>query len=258
MDDGVIMNAMATGGIAFGCVFGSAVLGMFLGGILPKHHLSGDSKDVIKVAIAMIATLAALVVGLLIASARSSFDEKDAEMRRMAARAILVDRTLAEYGPQTQQIRDKFRQIVETRIRQIWPEESNEVVPEAIGYGHAIEGIQRQLLDLSPQNDTQRWLKSTALRIVGEIAEARWLVFEQTGSAIQWPFLAILIFWLAMIFGSFGLFAPRNGSVISALFICALSVAGSLYLIIQMDQPYSGLIKISSTPVRAALGQLGR
>ena len=253
------MNALAVGGIVFGCVFGGAVLGMLLGAILPKNHLSADSKDVIKVAIAMIATLAALVVGLLISSAKSSFDDKDTEMRRMAAQAILLDRTLAEYGPEGREIRDKFREMFAMRIAQIWPEESKaKVAPQAIGHGQAIEAIQRQLLDIVPQNDAQRWLKSTALQIAGEIAGARWLVFEQTGSAIQWSFLTILIFWLAVIFASFGLFAPRNSSVIFVLLICALSVAGALFLIVQMDQPYSGLIKISSAPVRAALSQLGQ
>ena len=253
------MSALAVGGIAFGWVFGGAVFGMLLGAILPKHHLSSDSKDVIKVAIAMIATLAALVVGLLISSAKSSFDDKDTEMRRMAAQAILLDRTLAEYGPETREIRGRLREMFAMRIAQIWPDESKaKLAPEAIGQGEAIEAIQRQLLDLSPQNDAQRWLKSAALQTTGEIAGARWLVYERTGSAIQWPFLAILIFWLGVIFVSFGLFAPRNVSVVFVLLICSLSVAGALFLIVQMDQPYSGLIKISSSPVRAALSQLGQ
>jgi hypothetical protein len=253
------MSALAIGGIVFGCVFGGAMLGMVLGATLPKHHLSNDSKDVIKIAVALIATLSALVLGLLIASAKSSFDDKDIETRRGAARAILLDRTMAEYGPETRQIRDRLREILAMRIARIWPEEDqHKMAPQAIGQGPATEEIQRQLLDLSPQNDAQRWLKSTALQITNEMAGARWLVFEQTGSAIQWPFLMILIFWLAMIFASFGLFAPRNGSVIFVLFICALSVAGALFLIVQMDQPYSGLIKISSAPVRAALSELGQ
>jgi len=118
------MSALAVGGIVFGCVFGGAVLGMLLGAVLPKHHLSADSKDVIKVAIAMIATLAALVVGLLISSAKSSFDDKDTEMRRMAAQAILLDRTLAEYGPETREIRGRLREMFAMRIAQIWPDES--------------------------------------------------------------------------------------------------------------------------------------
>jgi hypothetical protein len=253
------MSALAIGGIVFGCVFGGAMLGLFLGAALPKHHLSDGSKDAIKIAIALIATLSALVVGLLIASAKSSFDDKDIEMRRTAAHAILLDRTMAAYGADAQQIRDELRELFAMRIAQIWPEESqHKLAPQAIGQGQAIERIQRQLLNLSPQNDAQQWLKSTALQITNEIAGARWLVFEQTGSALQWPFLMILIFWLALIFASFGLFAPRNGTVIFVLFICALSVAGALFLIVQMDQPYSGLIKISSVPLRSALSRLGQ
>jgi hypothetical protein len=127
---------------------------------------------------AMIATLAALVVGLLIASAKSSFDTKDTELRRTAAHVILLDRTLAAYGPETQKIRDEFRQLVALRIAQIWPEENDrKVAPEAIGRGPAVELIQRQLLELWPQNDAQRWLKSTALQPTSDI-------LEQTGSGI--------------------------------------------------------------------------
>src|SRR5450432_1215104 len=253
------MSALAIGGIVFACVFGGAMLGLLLNAVLPEHHLTSDSKDVIKVATAMIATLAALVVGLLIASAKSSFDSKDGELRGAAAHTILLDRTLAAYGPETQDVRQLLRQLVVTRIQQIWPQERTGTFNlDAISQGSGVEAIQRKLLELSPQNDTQRWLKSTALQMSSNIAEARWLGVEQAGGSIQWPFLAILVFWLTIIFASFGVFAPRNGSVITALFVCALSVSGSIYLIVEMDQPYSGFIKISSAPLHTALDQLGR
>ena len=133
------------------------------------------------------------------------------------------------------------------------------MVPNALSSGGAdFEQAQRDLLDLSPQNDAQRWLKATALQLTLDITGARWLVVEQSGSSIQWPFLVTLVFWLAMIFASFGLFAPPNGSVITALLVCALSVAAAIYLIVEMDQPYGGLIQISSAPFRALLDQLGR
>ena len=253
------MGALAIAGIVFGCAFGGALAGMLLAAVLPKHHLNADSKDVVKVAMAMIATVTALVLGLLIASAKSSFDNKDTEIKRVAARIILLDRTLAQYGGQTREIRDLFRHLVAMRISEIWPEDdTGKVATGAVGQNDAIEEIQRNLLDLSPQDDSQRWLKSTALQMVNEIAEDRLLVFEQLASSIQWPFLAILIFWLAMIFASFGLFAPRNGIALAALLISSLSVTGAIFLIVQMDQPYSGLLKISSAPMRGALNQLGR
>jgi hypothetical protein len=253
------MSASAIGAVVFACVFGGALLGTFLGNALPKHHLDTNSRDVIKVATATIATLTALVIGLLIASAKTSFDNKDGTIRRAAAHAILLDHTLAEYGSEAREARDLLRQNVATTIRQIWPmERMGKVEPEAISRGHGIEAIQQNLLALSPKNDQQRWLKSTALQISQDMATARWRVFEQLDSGIQWPFLTILVFWLVTIFTSFGLFAPRNSTVITALLVASLSVAGAIFLILEMDQPYGGLISISSAPLSSAMELLGR
>jgi hypothetical protein len=245
------MSAVTASALAFVCIFGGAMLGVVLRGALPEHHMSQDSKDVIKVAMATIATLAALVLGLLVSSAKNSFDSKESEVVESAARLVLLDRTLAAYGPETKETRDLLRQTTAFRLKQIWPESvggATEV--KEIGEGAGIETVQRKILGLFPQNDTQHWAKSAALQIISDIATARWLFFEQTSSILKWPFLVILIFWLVVIFGSFGLFAPRNGSVIAALFVAALSMAGSIYLVLELDQPYSGVIKISSLPLR--------
>jgi hypothetical protein len=207
---------------------------------------------------ATIATMAALVVGLLIASAKSSFDSKDNEIKHIAAEIILLDRTMAEYGPQSQDIRAMFREIIAMRIRDIWGEDNKVDVVAIRTVSDGVESVQAKILDLSPTNDRQRWLQAKALQIIGEIAEARWLLTQQTSSTIQWQFLAILVFWLTIIFASFGMFAPRNATVISALFVCALSMAGSIYLIVEMDRPFSGFIKLSSAPMLNALDQLGR
>ena len=253
------MSALSVGLIVFACVFAGALFGMFLGRVLPKEHLSSDARDVIKVSMAMVATLAALVLGLLTASANSSLADKESELRSGAAQVILLDRTLAEYGPETKEARDLLKQMITERINQIWPEEdTSTVAAESIRNGGGVELVQQTLLALSPQTDAQRWLLSTALQISTTIAAARWTVLEQIGSGIKWPFLAVVVFWLTIIFASFGLFAPRNASVIVALFVAALSVAGSITLILEMDQPYSGLIKIPSTSLRVALDQLGR
>jgi hypothetical protein len=252
------MSALVIGAIVFACVFGGALFGMFLSKVLPEEHFSPDAKDVIKVTMAMVATLAALVLGLLTASAKSSLDDKVTELRSAAAQVVLLDRTMAEYGPETADARDLLKQTLAARISQIWPEEDAAMAPSALRRGNGVETIQRKLLELTPQTDAQRWLQSTALSISSTIAAARWTVLAQIGTSIQWPFLAILVFWLAVIFASFGLFAPRNGSVTAALVVAALSVAGSVYLILEMDQPYGGLVKISSAPLRAALQQLGQ
>lgn len=252
------MSGLSIGVIVFACVFGGALLGSFLSAILPKHHLGADTKDLVRLAMATIATMAALVVGLLIASAKNSFDTKDNEVRRIATQIVLLDRTMAEYGSETPDIRKSFREMVGARIRSTWNDNSA-VDPTAVrSVPVGIQVIQRRLLDLSPSNDSQRWLQSKALQIISDVAETRWLLTQQTGSTIQWQFLAILVFWLTVIFVSFGLFAPRNGTVISALFVCALSMAGAVYLIVDLDQPFNGLIKLSSAPMYSALDQLGR
>jgi hypothetical protein len=253
------MNSLSVGAIVFALVFGGALLGMQLGRILPKEHLGPEAKDVIKVSMAMIATLATLVLGLLTASASSALDDKETKLRSMAGQVILLDRAMDNYGPETAEARTLLKQVVITRINQIWPEESAATVaPEAIRHGLGVETVQQKLLELSPKNDAQRWLQSTALKATRNIAEARWSVLEELGSSIQWPFLVVVVFWLIIIFVSFGVFAPHNASVTAALFVAALSVSGAIYMILAMDQPYSGLVKLSSAPLRTALSELGR
>jgi len=227
---------------------------MFLGSVLPKEHLSENAKDVIKVTMAMIATLAALVLGLLTASAKSSLDDKENAVRSWAAEALFLDRTLAQYGPEAQGARELLKQAIAARIAQLWPGSGEAVTPAKIGEGAGIEGVQQALLALTPKTDAQRWLQSTALQTTSTIAARRWLIAQQIASNLRWPFLVVLIFWLAVIFASFGLFAL----VVAALFVAALSVAGSIFLILEMDQPYGGFIKIRSDPLRSALEQLGR
>jgi hypothetical protein len=221
---------------------------------LPKEHLSENAKDVIKVTMAMLATLAALVLGLLTASAKSSLDDKENAVRSWAAEALFLDRTLAQYGPEAQGARELLKQAIAARIAQLWRGSGEAVTPAKIGEGAGIEGVQQALLDLAPKTDAQRWLQSTALQTTSTIAARRWLIAQQIASNLRWPFLVVLIFWLAVIFASFGLFAL----VVAALFVAALSVAGSIFLILEMDQPYGGFIKIRSDPLRSALEQLGR
>jgi hypothetical protein len=250
------MNSLSIGSTVFALVFGGALLGMQLGRILPQQHLGPDAKDVIKVSTAMVATLAALVLGLLTASASSALDSKETELRSMAGQVILLDRAMANYGPETAEARTLLRQLVIARVNQVWPEEAM-VAPDAISRGAGVEAVQQKLLALSPKSGAQRWLQSTALNATHDISTARWSVLEHIGSSIQWPLLVVVVFWLIIIFASFGLFAPRNASVTAMLFLAALSVAGAIYMILAMDQPYGGLLKLSSAPLRIALSELG-
>lgn len=253
------MNAHLLAILAFVVAFGGAAIGLAVKKFLPRRHLGSDAKDVIKVAVAVVATLSALVAGLLISSAKSSFDIKNSELKRAGGRIIILNQTLAAYGPATQEARILLRRIVQNSIQTVWPEHSKIAMdPTAIEKNPGTQPIQQLILGLSPNNEAQRWLKTNALQLLNEVEEARWTIFEQTETSVSKPILTVLAFWFAFIFFSFGLFAPPNTSVIAILFICALSVSSAIYLIVEMDQPYAGFIKISDEPLLTALKQLER
>ena len=244
--------------IAFACVFAGALLGMFLRGLIPEHHLSAETENVIKLGMGLIATMSALVLGLMIATAKSSYDTQDGAVKYTAAKVLLLDRMLSGYGPETKEVRELLGRTVASRVGAIWPEDRSRHpsfdAPDVI---FTDRGIETRILQLSPRNDGQRWLQTQALRVGRDLMEARWLVLGRLPSSIPVQFLVVVVLWLTIIFGSFGLFAPRNATVIAVLFLCALSVAGSIFLILELDQPFEGVIRISSAPIRYALTQLG-
>jgi hypothetical protein len=246
--------------IAFASIFGGALLGMFFRTRLPEHHLNTDSRDVIKLGTGMIATLAALVLGLLISSAKGTFDAINNDLKQVGSKIILLDRTMAQYGPETREARDMLRRVVAATIARMWPTEKDRISVEKAGQSEiGQEDIDRMLRQLSPRNDQQRQLQAQALQISDEIAQARWLFIEYFGqSSFPLPILVLLVCWLTIIFFTFGLFASRNATVIVVLLICAFSAASSLLLILDLDQPFSGLIKISNTSLVNVLAHLGQ
>lgn len=254
------MNSLTISLVAFACIFGGTLFGIALRSLLPDHHLSEESKDVVKLGIGMIATLAALVLALLLASAKGTFDTTTAELRQVSSRLVLLDRVMAQYGPETMEARGLLRRSITSAIKRFWPKESHEVVTATDNLpGYGMEAVQYKLRQLSPHNDAQRWLQSRALQVSAEIAESRWLLHEQVGeTSLPVPFLVVLICWLTIIFTSFGLYSPRNGTVIFVMLVCAISAAAALFLILEMDRPYFGLIKLTSAPLQKALAIMGQ
>lgn len=265
------MGSMTVAAIVFACTFSGAILGMFLRTVLPDHHMTSESKDVVKLGTGLIATLSAMVLGLLIASAKSSFDEQRTGFQQLSANLVLLDHVLARYGPETQETRDGLRRLVASTIDRLWPDEAAEpsgsgAQPPARGAsalgGSAITANGNVLFDqvrnLTPKNDGQRSLQSQALQIAGDLGRTRWLLVEEQESALATPFLVVVVFWLSVLFLSFGLFAPRNPTVIATLLVCALSVAGAMFLIVDLDDPFGGLIQISSNSLRSALSRMGQ
>jgi hypothetical protein len=242
--------------IGFACVFGGALLGMFLRVVLPEHHLSTDSKDVIKLWMGLVGTISAFVLGLLIASAMGSYNTQRSELTQMSTNIILLDGVLAQYGPETKEARGLLRRTVATAHDRIWLKKSSQSSEEPGG------GWSKVLYEIikvpGPKNDAQRLIQAQAVSLALNLTQTRWLMFEQESSQIPRPFLVILLFWVTIIFNSFGLFARPNATVIASLFVCALSVSAAVYLILDMDQPFTGLIQVSSAPLRDALAHLGQ
>ncbi len=220
--------------IVFACGFGGAVLGLVLRRLLPERHLSQESRDVVKLGVGLIATMAALVLGLLIASAKGSFDAQRNELGQMSSNIILLDRMLAHYGPETQETRKLLRQSVVQAIERIWPEDRSR--PAQVHGTVESEALFEKIQALSPKNDAQRSLQGLALKSGTDIAQTRWLLFTQRDSSIPTPFLVVLVFWLTMIFVSFGLFAQPNATVITTLLVCALAVSSAIFLVLELDR----------------------
>jgi len=245
------------GGVTFACVFGGALAALLLHSLLPEEHLSTETKDVVKLGIALIATMAALVLGLLIASAKSTYDTRRNQLLQVSADILLLDRVLANYGAETKDARAMLQRSTAAALEQFWP--ANRDRPATLGRkATSIEAVFSNIQQLSPHSEAQRFLQSQALTMALDLGRTRVLLFEQLGSSIPVPFLVVLVFWLSIIFASFGLFAPRNATVIAAFFVCALSVSGAIFLILELDQSFEGLLQVSSAPLRTALDELGQ
>jgi hypothetical protein len=249
------MNDLLISLLVFAVISGGALVGIAIRPLLSEKHLQPDSKDVVKMATGLIGTLAALVLGLLIASAKSSFDQKTSQVRQMTAQIILLDDLLAQYGPEAIPVRTRLRQSIEPLANSIWQEGGLPAgKPARFEASAQSSAFENELESLSPANDVQRSLQSRAIAAFTEGAQTRLLLFTQAGGSIPTPFLIILVFWLGAIFVSF---APTNPVVMVSLLICALSFAGAIFLVLELDSPFTGLMGISSAMLRNALLPLG-
>jgi hypothetical protein len=251
------MSPIAISLMTLAFCFGGALFGIFLRTALPENHVTSDSKDIVKLGMGLVGTMAALVLGLLIASAKSSFDMQNAELTEMSSKLVLLDRVLAHYGPEAQESRDLVRAAVGRMLDGMELKARTHNAPsDPMSAGSEV--LYDKVQALVPANDGQRTIQGQALGLVIALGQMRWLMYEQRASSVSMPLLVVLISWLTIIFVSFGIFAPFNATVLTSLFVSALSFSGAIFLILEMYTPYSGLIRLSSAPLRAALAHLGQ
>ena len=252
------MGPIAETVIVFICVFASGMLGLYLRSVLPQRHVQEDSLAMVRLCSGVIATLAALVLGLLVASAKGTYDRLSEQVTTTAAAIVLLDRSLAQYGPQTSEARSSLRAAVAATVSTLFSAHhavADLDTREALARG---ENLQSELRLLTPENDAQRLLQARAVELANQIAQTRMLAITQAQSSLPPVFLVILVVWLSIMVAGFGLVTSTNPTVIITLFLCALSVAGAVLMIEELNRPLEGLMKVPSEPMRYALAHLGQ
>lgn len=252
------MSSTLISSITFVLTFAGSLCGLFLRYLLPDHHLNDDARDVVKLGAGLIATMAALMLSLLINSANNSLETKNNELTQAGTTIVELDQTLASYGAETKELRPLLRKIVVSALEGIGPENVlKERVTEKFDLGKALQQIVRKLRSLSPQNNAQTILQTQAIQEVKQLAHDRLLLLDRHRQ-LSGIFVIVLISWLTVIFASFGLLAPRNKTVLGVLCVCALSVSAAVFILMEMNNPYHGFIRVSAAPLRDALEQLGK
>jgi len=240
-------------------VMGGALFGMFLNRVLPPEHIGEGTRNTVNIAVGVIATLSALVLGLMVASAKASFDQRSDEIKQSAARVVLLDRALLQYGPEAKDARAQLHDLAKRNLILNWVETKDAVLLDGLhAENSGIQKFQTTVRQLKPADDAQKWLQSRALTLAAELEQSRWLLLESSESSIQRPFLIVLVLWLAVIFASLGLFAPRNRTAVAVIVVCALAVSTAIFLILEMDQPFDGLLQVSDQPLRNAFRQIAK
>ena len=237
-------------------LFVALLLGRWLHALLPEHHLSSDSKDAVKLAMGLVATMTALLLGLLVSSAKSNYDTQRNQVIQMAAKVEFLDRLLSLYGTDTADARTALRGAVVSGIRRVWPDEtgtSADLSPDMERGDALYAALQR----LAPRDDTQRALKTEAVGLALDLAQLRTLLRAQSLPSVSATLLVVVAAWLVVIFLSTSTLAPPNATTTVALAAAACSVAAAIFLILELDQPFSGLLHVSSAPMQAALSHLG-
>jgi len=250
------MNSPMVGLLVFGCTFGAGLVAMMTRRQLPSNHVEGPLADLVKLVLGLIATLTALVLSLLISSGYSAYQAQQAELQQLSVHLYQLDRALAHFGPEANPQRDALRRLLAANIARIWPADG-QAPTRATTLQQDAEALFDGVEALGPKTDRQRLGRSKALELLESSGETWHLLAAPSEATLSRPILVVLLMWVTILFFGFGLFAHFNLTAGVSLFMGSLSVAGAVFLIVDMSQPYSGWVKISAAPLRAALAQMG-
>ena len=251
------MSPLLTSLLVAACIFAAALIGLQLHRLIPPAHLTKETHEVIRLGTGMLSVLASLVLGLLIATAKTTYDRTDQDIRAYAAELALQNETLRDYGGDAAAPRALLRQYTAQLLADNWPPPgARPARMENKATGAILEHVRESIRALTPADAGQKWLQDQALQINVALLRQRWLLIERQGPSVQPVVVVILVGWIALIFATFGLNAPRNGTVCAAFLVCALSIGGAFFLVLEMDNPFQGALRISSEPMRFVLTQM--
>jgi hypothetical protein len=253
------LGSLGIAGLVLAITIAGAALGMWLRRLLPEEHLSAESKSVINLAMGLVGTMSALVLGLLIGQAHTSYQAQVTGLEQMSAEVVLADRMMSRIGPPAEPARRLLRAAVAAALDRIWSEtlDGPAHIDDSRTSAQGMEAYD-SLLSLTGLDPEQSSLRSQALQMLTSVGQTRWLLFEEAaGNRLQAPFLAVLALWLFILFASFGLMSAPNTTIVVALIAGAVSVSGAIFLIDELNTPLGGILRISNLPLRAALAHMG-
>jgi hypothetical protein len=254
------MSSLGFFALTFACLLAGAGVGMVLRKRLPADHLSRESIDVIKLAVGVMATLVALVLSLLVSSANTFRGTVAAEYKQALAGIAQLDQCLKTYGPEARAIRIHVRDVVGRSFQQYWQHEDfgSRQAAEAATLQSMVD-VQRQILSLEPRDAAQKWFQSQAVQLSQDVMRvSQLLANDQSTSDLPMPVLIVVLACSAVMFAIFSLFTPPNGTVIAAFVAAALTIAAAMFLIIELNSPFSGVLELSGGPARAVYDSLAK
>ena len=230
--------------------------GLYLRYKLPESDLTGDSKDVIRLATALIGTMAAVVVALLFASTRGSYETTNGHVARLTAGVVELDQLLKEYGgPESPGLRLALRNDVDSMVSAIWRDDAP-VTGALLRPVTQEETVLYQLRQLDPKTPVQGAIKTRALAVSNDIEQSRLTLLSQPADTLSKPFITVLVLWLCFIFASFSMSSKANPTLVVVLLVCGFTAATAIYLILELGQPFDGLMQLSNRALKHALPPL--
>src|ERR1700756_4780528 len=233
-------NTVFIGLIVFAVILVGAFVGVKVRDRLPKHHLTDETKNLVSVSTAVVATVSALVLGLLISNANTSFTRLGGQVTALSAEILRLDHILRRYGADAEPARNMLLQYAQHKAADLFPDDRSDVRLSNPSTYELLQRLEDMLLALKPANPRDQWWLAQAMTLAAKIGETRWLLAQQIGQGTPKAFVALLVFWLALLFASFGLFAPRNLTSAITLTLCALAVGGAVAIFLPLAEGLGG------------------